>query len=156
TEPSHVALKHWRSFGADEWVHVREGAMGLVLGSLVPVCVFYVAFQTSGFSIAVVLVLIWSALVFAWHFRRTGRPDVFSATTFGMACVKAAAGLTSQNTWLYLAWPSLENVVYGVAFFGSALLGKPLLALYAQRLYPIPPPVRASAAFRRAFLIVSA
>ena len=26
-----------------------------------------------------------------------------------------------------------------MAFFGSALLGRPLLALYAQRLYPIPP-----------------
>jgi intracellular septation protein A len=156
TDTPQVTLKHWRSFGAAEWGHVREGALGLVLGSILPVALFYVAFQTWGFSSAVLMVLTWSAIVFGWHYRRTHGADVFSATTFAFACVKAAAGLVSQNTWLYLAWPSLENLVYGTSFFGSALLGRPLLALYAQRLYPIPPSVRASAAFRRAFLITSA
>src|SRR5205823_6800625 len=90
-------MKHWRSFGAAEWGHVKEGVLGLVLGSLLPVALFYVAFQTWGFSVAVVVVLTWSALVFVWHYRRTGGADVFSATTFGFACVKAAAGLASQN-----------------------------------------------------------
>ena len=27
-------IKHWRSFGAAEWRHVKEGALGLALGSL--------------------------------------------------------------------------------------------------------------------------
>ena len=149
-------IKHWRAFGAAEWGHVKEGAVGLVLGSLLPVALFYAAFRTWGFSAAVIVVLAWSAAVFAWHYRRTRGADVFSATTFGFACVKAGAGLVSQNPWLYLAWPSLENMIYGMAFFGSALLGRPLLALYAQRLYPIPPGVRESTTFRRAFLIASA
>ena len=151
-----ATLKHWRAFGASDWNHVKDGAIGLVLGSLLPVGLFYVSYQTLGFSAAVVVVLAWSALVFAWHFHRTRSADVFSATTFGMACVKAVAGLASQNTWLYLAWPSLENMIYGIAFFGSALLGKPLLALYAERLYPIDAEIRASATFQRAFLVVSA
>ena len=158
----HVTLKHWRTFGTAEWAHVKEGVIGLVLGSLLPVALFYVGFRTSGFSVAVVLVLTWSGVVFAWHRQRTGGADVFSATTFGFACVKASVGLVSQNAmpesalWLYLAWPSLENLVYGVTFFGSAIFGRPLLAQYAQRLYPIPASVRTSDAFRRAFLIVSA
>jgi intracellular septation protein A len=139
-----------------EWRHVRDGALGLFLGSLLPVGLFYAGYQTLGFSAAVVIVLVWSALVFAWHFRRTGGADVFSATTFSFACIKATAGLASQNTWLYLAWPSLENLIYGTAFFGSALMGRPLLALYAERLYPIPPEVRLTRTFRRAFLTVSA
>lgn len=149
-------IKHWRAFGANEWGHVKEGLVGLVLGSLLPVLLFYVAFRTLGFTAAVVGVLTWSAAVFAWHYSRTHGADVFSATTFGFACIKATAGLLSQNPMLYLAWPSLENVIYGAAFFGSALIGRPLLALYAQRLYPIPAPVRASSTFRRAFLITSA
>jgi intracellular septation protein A len=153
---SQPALKHWRTFGAAEWGHVREGLLGLVLGSLLPVGLFYVGLQTWGFSAAVITVLTWSAAVFVWHYRRTRGADVFSATTFAFACIKAMAGLVSQNQTLYLGWASLENMVYGVAFFGSALLGRPLLALYAQRLYPIPASVRASAAFRRAFLITSA
>jgi intracellular septation protein A len=149
-------IKHWRSFGPAEWGHVKEGAIGLVLGSLLPVVLFYVAFRSWGFSAAVIVVLVWSAAVFLWHFQRTRGADVFSATTFGFACVKASAGLVSQNPMLYLAWPSLENVIYGSAFFGSALLGRPLLALYAQRLYPIPKHVQASKTFRRAFLVTSA
>ena len=149
-------IKHWRSFGAAEWRHVKEGALGLALGSLLPVALFYVGFRAWGFSAAVIIVLTWAAAVFAWHYQRTRGADVFSATTFGFACVKATAGLVSQNAWLYLAWPSLENVIYGTAFFGSALLGRPLLALYAERLYPIPPGVRESSTFRRAFVIASA
>ena len=156
TAVANGTLKHWRTFGKDDWNHVKEGAIGLVLGSLLPVAIFYGAYRGFGLTTAIVAVLTWSALVFTWHFRRTGGADVFSATTFGFACVKALAGLVSNDTTLYLAWPSLENLVYGTAFFGSALLGKPLLALYAQRLYPIPEPVRSSKEYRRAFVITSA
>jgi intracellular septation protein A len=150
------SIKHWRTFGAAEWGHVREGILGLVLGSLLPVVLFYVGLRGWGFSEAVLMVLAWSGAVFVWHYRRTRGADVFSASTFGFACVKAAAGLVSQNQTLYLAWASVENIIYGVAFFGSAVLDRPLLALYAQRLYPIPAGVRRSGAFRRAFLITSA
>jgi intracellular septation protein A len=151
-----VGLKDWRSFGAADWAHVKDGAIGMALGSLLPVALFYAAYRGWGFSPAFLVVLGWSALVFTWHYHRTGGADVFSATTFGFACIKATAGLVSQNTWLYLAWPSLENLVYGTTFLGSALLSRPLLALYAERLYPIPPEVRISTTFQRAFLIVSA
>jgi intracellular septation protein A len=154
-ETGQPAIKHWRAFGAAEWGHVREGALGLVLGSLLPVGLFYVTFRSFGFAAAVVVVLTWSTLIFFWHLRRTGGADVFSATTFGFACIKAAAGLLSGDTWVYLAWPSLENVLYGTAFVVSALLGRPLLALYAQRLYPIPSEVRTSRTFRRAFVVAS-
>ncbi len=150
-----ISIKHWRSFGPAEWLHVREGLLGMALGSLLPVALFYTVFRVWGFSAAVVAVLTWSAAIFAWHRQRTGGADVFSATTFGFACVKAMAGLVSQNPVLYLAWPSLENLIYGSAFFGSALLGTPVLALYAQRLYPIPPEVRASSTFKRAFVVAS-
>jgi hypothetical protein len=151
-----ASIKHWRAFGPAEWGHVREGVLGLVLGSLLPVGVFYTTYRLFEFSAAVIAVLTWSLLIFIWHRRRTGGADVFSATTFVFACTKAAAGLFSQNPMLYLAWPSLENLIYGTAFFGSALLGAPLLALFAQRLYPIPPEVRATRAFRRAFIVTSA
>jgi intracellular septation protein A len=148
-------LTHWRAFSASDWQHVRAGVVGLALGSLVPVIVFYAAFRLWGFPNAVVLVLAWSAVVFAWHFRETRSADVFSATTFAFACTKAAAGLVSQNTTLYLAWPSLENLIYGTAFLGSAALGRPLLALFARRLYPIPDAVTQSRPFKRAFMVAS-
>src|SRR5450432_466730 len=111
-ETTQPALKHWRTFGAAEWGHVKEGLLGLVLGSVLPVVLFYVALRAWDFSAAVVFVLTWSAAVFAWHYRRTRGADIFSATTFVFACVKASAGLLSQNEMLYLAWASVENMVY--------------------------------------------
>src|SRR5213082_2818129 len=100
-ETSQVTIKHWRAFGIEEWGHVKEGAIGLVLGSLLPVALFYVAYRSWGFSAA--------GLV-----SQTALPD----------------GAPISAVTLYLAWPSLENLVYGAAFFGSALLGRPLLALF--------------------------
>ena len=149
-------MKDWRSFGADEWRHVKDGARGLLLGSVLPVGIFYTLYRLYSFPAAVVAVLAWASLVFAWHRRQTGRADVFSAGSFGFACLQATVGLLTQSPTTYLAVPSLENLVLGSAFLGSALLGRPLLAAYAQRLYPIPPAVRASRPFRRAFLVVSA
>src|SRR5919206_1271847 len=93
--PTPPTIKHWRSFGAQEWGHVKEGALGLLLGSLLPVALFYVAFRTWGFPIAVLSVLGWSAAVFFWHYCRAGGADVFSATTFAFACLKATAGLVA-------------------------------------------------------------
>src|SRR5215468_10579378 len=121
-EAAQPGIKHWRTFGAAEWGHVKEGAFGLLLGSILPVAVFYVALRAWGFSIAVVLILSWSAAVFVWHFRRAHGVDVFSGTTFVFACIKAMAGLVSQDVELYLKWPSLENMVYATLFFGSALI----------------------------------
>ena len=55
-ETSQATIKHWRAFGVEEWGHVKEGAIGLVLGSLLPVLLFYVSITTWGFSTAVVVV----------------------------------------------------------------------------------------------------
>src|SRR5262245_24044023 len=91
------SIKHWRPFGPSEWQHVREGLLGLLLGSVLPVMIWYGALRLRDFTTAVIVVLVWSGLVFFWHRQRTGGVDVFSATTFVFACTKAAAGLVSQN-----------------------------------------------------------
>lgn len=163
-----AAVKHWRSFGDEEWRHVQSGAQGLLLGSVLPVFLFYIVYRGSpvtdpivaalgwsSFTAAIVVVLGWSALIFGLHRRRTGSADVFSALTFVFACLQALIGLVSQDPFLYLAAPSLENMLFATAFLGSAAAGRPILSLYAQRLYPIPLDVRRSAAYRRAFLVTS-
>jgi hypothetical protein len=151
----HELLKHWRAFGSAEWQHVKDGALGLALGSVLPVALFYATLRLWSFPAAVLAVLGWSAAIFAWHWRRTGEADVFSAGSFGFACLQAAIGLVSQSPSFYLAVPTLENVLYGSAFLGSALAGRPLLALYVRRLYPVPACVQRSPSFCHAFRVTS-
>lgn len=149
------AVKHWRSFGPEEWAHVQEGAWGFFLGSVAPVLLYFLVRQALSFGAAVAAVLTWSALVFALHWRRTSGLDVFSAVTFGFACLQAFIGMLWRNEFLYLAAPSLENAVEGAVLLGSALLGRPIIALYVRRLYPFPPRIETVAVFKRAFLAVS-
>jgi intracellular septation protein A len=145
----------WYDFGGAEWAHVRDGAFDFALGTLVPVAGFYVAYRLLTFDAAVILILVWAGTILARHYWRTRELDVFSLTTLVLACVKAAAGLVSNDVRLYLVWPSIENLLYGTTFLVSAWLGHPVLALYARRLYPIPAAVTRSHTFRRGFVVAS-
>ena len=144
-------LLEWYDFTQAEWTHVGRGALDFGIGTLAPVGGFYLLYRALNFQLAVFTVFGWAAAVFIWHVWRIRRVEVFSLTTMVLAGVKATAGLVSGDVRLYLLWPSLENIFYAIVFFGSAQLGRPLLAVYAQRLYPIPDGVRCSVAFRRAF-----
>jgi len=98
-ETSQSTIKHWRAFGVEEWGHVKEGLLGLLLGSLLPVALFYFAYRTWGFFDRCHHrpELVSSGLRLAY---RRGRGATYSsATTFGFACVKATAGLVSQTTF---------------------------------------------------------
>src|SRR3712207_47698 len=82
-------LKHWRTFGVAEWRHVGDGVLGFVLGSALPLALFYGFYKQVNLTAAIIAVLMWSGVVFAWHRRRTGGADVFSAMTFASAVVEA-------------------------------------------------------------------
>lgn len=151
-EPPGSHMLEWYDFGRAEWAHVRGGALDFSLGTLLPVGGFYAIYRLLTFEAAVVVVLGWATAVFLWNYLRTRKHDVFSFTTMVLACVKACAGLLSGNISLYLIWPSVENVFCGGLFLGSALLGRPALAVYARRLYPVPADVVDSTAFKHGFL----
>jgi intracellular septation protein A len=142
----------WYDFGQAEWRHVTRGASDFVLGTVLPVGSFYLLYRLFSFPVAVLAVLVWTACVFTWHYWRTRTLDVFSLTTLVLACIKASAGVASGDVRLYLVWPSLENLFWAGVFLCSALLGRPLLGMYAQRLYPIPSDVSRSAEFQHGFL----
>jgi hypothetical protein len=146
-----IVLLEWYDFGRAEWVHVRTGALDFALGSILPAC-FYLVCRFFNAQAAIGVVLAWASCVFVWHYWRVHELDVFSLTTMVLACVKATAGLVSNDARLYLLWPSVENLLYGTVFVTSAWLGRPLLAMYARRLYPTPSAVTRSDAFRRGLL----
>lgn len=151
-----LSVRHWRDFRREDWLHVRGGVLGALFGTVLPLASFYAAYRLATFTLAVVLVLAWSLAVFLGHLRRTRRADIFSLTTMLLACLKAAAGLASQSLTLYLLWPSIENLIYAGVLLGSALLGRPVLAAYAERVYPIPASLRATPRFKAVMLRASA
>jgi len=57
----------------------------------------------------------------------------------------------TRSAELYLIQPVIVSGIWGLAFIGSAMIGKPLTGVFANELFPFPDEVRRSATFRRVF-----
>jgi hypothetical protein len=122
--------------------------------ALGPVLLFYVGWRLLGLTPAIIGSTALALVIFAWE-RRRARTGLGAAIGLTIALTQAAAGLATGSAVAYFLPPVLFNAVYGLAFIGSVLLGRPLAGVFAQETYPFPPAVKASATFRRVFSRVS-
>lgn len=119
-----------------------------------PMLVFYVGFKLSGLLLGIVASTIASFAAYRWE-RNHHRPGLMARIGLGFVLIQAAIGLASDSTIVYLAQPVLVNGAYGLAFVGSAIIGRPLAGVFATETYPFPEEVRCSDTFKRAFTRVS-
>ena len=116
--------------------------------------VFYIGWKVHGLLIGVALASIWSLCAFTWE-RRHGRPGVAARIGLGIAMVQAAVGLASGSAVGYFAPPILANALYGLAFFVSVAIGRPLAGVFAAESQPVSVTMRAHPDFRRVFSRIS-
>ncbi len=64
-------------------------------------------------------------------------------------------GLSSHDATVYLAQPVVLSGLWGLAYFGSVAVGRPLVGIFATAWYPFPDWFRASTAYRREFALQS-
>lgn len=135
---------------------------GLLLGSgprfardaLGPVLAFYLVWKTAGFGAGILAATIVALVAFWWE-RRRAASGVLPAVGLGIAIVQALAGLASGSVGAYFAPAVIANGLYGVAFLGSVVIGRPLAGVLAQETFPFPPRVKNSVTFQRTFTRVS-
>jgi intracellular septation protein A len=148
---------------ADGEFHIPEvSTRSILLGSgprfardaFGPMLVFYAGFKLSGLLVGIIASTIASFLAYRWE-RSHDRPGMMARLGLGLVLIQAAIGIASDSTVVFLAQPVLINGAYGLAFVGSALIGRPLAGLFAMETYPFPEEVRSSATFKRAFTRVS-
>jgi len=65
--------------------------------------------------------------------------------------IQAVVGLASHSTTVYLAQPVVLSALWGVVFFVSIAIGRPLIGVFASVWYPFPAWFRASEPYRREF-----
>ena len=87
--------------------------------------------------------------------RRSGRDGLLVRIALAFVVVQAAIGLVSGSATVYLATPVVANAVWGLAFLGSAAIGRPLAGALACAWYPFPPAFRQTAAFKRVYGVES-
>ena len=118
--------------------------------ALGPVLVFYAAWELWGLTAAIVASTLFSIAVAAWLLRR-GKDATPVALGALVVVIQAAVGLASHSATVYLAQPVVLSGLWSIAYFGSVVVRRPLIGVFANAWYPFPAWFRASPQYRREF-----
>ncbi len=129
---------------------LRRGLPLVTIESVVPVVVFYGAWRAGGLVAAIVAGTVVALAIAGWQMRAE-RGGAIALATAVFVVIQAVVGLAAHSATVYLAQPVVLSVCWALVYFGSVLIGRPLVGVFASVWYPFPPAFRASAPFRREF-----
>lgn len=122
--------------------------------AVAPVVLFYVVWETAGLGAAIVASTVLSLCLAAWLLRR-GREVALVVAGAVFVVIQALVGLAAHSTTVYLAQPVVVSALWGIAYFVSVAIHRPLIGVFANAWYPFPPWFRASTPYRREFAMQS-
>lgn len=136
---------------APTWRYLAaRGVPTFAAEGVLPIVVFYCAWHLWGLTAGIVVATALSASVVAWQMH-SGHDAPLAWITLVFLAVQAVIGIASHNATVYLAQPIVLSAGWGVAYLVSAVIGRPLIGLFAQVWYPFPPEFRAARAYRQEF-----
>jgi hypothetical protein len=124
---------------------------GIIEASLVPSAIFAILVGSFGATTAMLAVLAWG---YGTILRRAlmGRaiPSLLVLAMFGLT-VRTLVGVISGSTFAYFLQPIATTLAIGAFFFGSVLVGRPVIARIAHDFCPISPDVASRPSVVRLF-----
>ena len=130
----------------------RRGLPGIIEASLVPSAIFLIVTGAVSATIAMIAVLVWGyTTILRRVVRGTGVPAVLVLAMFGLT-VKTLVGVVSGSTFAYFLQPVATTLAVAAVFFGSVLIGRPLIARIAHDFCPISPEVATRPSVVRLFV----
>jgi hypothetical protein len=111
------------------------GLPGFLREGVLPLGAFYAGLRLSGLTAGVVAAALCSVLVYVYE-RRAGRNALLVRLSLGFVVVQSAIGLAADSATVYLAQPVLLAAAWGLAFFVSVAIGRPLAGELARAWYP--------------------
>jgi len=130
------------------------GLPGFLREGFLPVGAFYGGLRLSGLVAGIAASGALSLLVYLFE-RRAGRDGLLVRISLAFVVVQTAVGLAAHSATVYLAQPVLANAAWGLAFFVSVAIRRPLAGALACAWYPFPRWVRETDSFKRVFGIQS-
>ena len=107
-----------------------------ILGALVPISFFYVFHRFEKPLTGAMLAIGWSLSLLAITYWRSRRIELFPGLAIPIITIELIGTLVFKNPDLYLASAAIENVLWGLLFFGSILIQRPLIQIFAEMLNP--------------------
>lgn len=129
---------------------LRSNGPRVVRDTFGPILGFYLGWKLVGL-VAGIAAATAIALVLVAYERRRGRPGGIARMALGLVFIQAAVGLISGSAKLYLAQGVVTDVLLGSAFYVSLRMGRPIVALFANEMYPLPDEIRESATYASTF-----
>jgi hypothetical protein len=129
----------------------RRGLPGIIEASLVPSAIFAIVTAAFGATTAMLAVLVWGyATILRRALMRRPVPSLLVLAMCGLT-VKTLVGVVSGSTFAYFLQPIATTVAIGAVFFGSVLIGRPVIARIAHDFCPISPEVASRPSVMRLF-----
>jgi hypothetical protein len=119
-----------------------------------PLGAFYAGLELSGLTAGIVASALASVLIYLYE-RRRGRDALLVRLSLGFVAVQSIVGLVANSAVVYLAQPVLLAAAWGLAFFVSIAIGRPLAGALACAWYPFPRWLKESADFKRVYTVES-
>jgi len=117
---------------------VRHAWPQLFEGSLVPFALLTVGLWVTSVKAAVLVTFSWSVLALLRRLvlgRRVSAALILAVVILG---ARTAFLVATGDTLVYFLQPVLTSTLVGLAFFGSLLIGRPLVWRFAGDLLPLP------------------
>jgi hypothetical protein len=136
------------------WGVLMTGLPGFLREGFLPLGAFYAGVKLHGLAAGIAASALLSVLIYLYE-RRAGRDALLVRLSLGFVAVQSIVGLAADSTTVYLAQPVLVAAAWGLAFFASVPIGRPLAGALARAWYPFPPWLRETPAFKRVYGIQS-
>lgn len=136
------------------WGVLMTGLPGFLREGFLPLGAFYAGLKLEGLAAGIVAATLAAVLIYLYE-RRAGRDAVLVRISLGFVVVQGIVGLAANSTTVYLAQPVLLAAAWGLAFWISIPLGRPLAGTLACAWYPFPRWLKESAAFKRVYGVES-
>lgn len=126
----------------------------VVEATLVPAALFWGVLQLSGLVWALFSGLAWCYLMIARRWIKGGALPAVLMVAALLFTTRTGIALAYHSTFVYLLTPTINAFVLAAAFLGSAVVGRPLTARFAQDFVGLPAHVTALVRVHRALRLL--
>lgn len=139
---------------ADARTILRASGPRVMRDTFAPLLSFYGSYKLAGLLAGVVAGTVVAVAIIVYE-RRRGRSGSLARLALGLVFIRAAAGLLTGSARVYLAQDVLIDVLLGSAFLVSVRIGRPLTAVFAREMFPLPERILRSATYASVFARVT-
>ncbi len=86
--------------------------------------------------VGALLAIGWSLSLLVFTYLRSRRIELFPGLAIPIITIELIGTLVTRNPTFYLASAAIENALWGLLFFGSILIHRPLIQIFAELLNP--------------------